>query len=157
MTELLRPVRIMKGTFFSTSMQSAREVLLFDWSVILDSVVMLMSLQNNHSIPDDNVTFTPVILFQTLPIFRSLPVSFPPGFSIPKSFLILNIDRGTDGSARIKGPIDQDLVFFQNKFIYVPVVRRCKNQCISGVSIMIMFQSLHNNEISTSFDSTFAT
>ena len=49
-----------------------------------------------------------VTSFQTLPIFRSLPVSFPPGFSIPKSFLILNIDRGTDGSARIKLTIETD-------------------------------------------------
>ena len=131
---------------------------LFKNSVILDSVIMLISLENNDASSDENGTYAAFVLSYTLPTFQTFCCCFI--LAILEALLILSINWIVLAATRKTRSINQDFVFFQNKIFNVPVVLCKINEDPDWIlfcrRFMIMLISLQHNDFSFGFDGNFA-
>ena len=131
---------------------------LFKNSVILDSVIMLISLENNDASSDENGTYAAFVLSYTLPTFQTFCCCFI--LAILEALLILSINWIVLAATRKTRSINQDFVFFQDKIFNVPVVLCKINEDPDWIlfcrRFMIMLISLQHNDFSFGFDGNFA-
>lgn len=133
---------------------------LFQSSVILDSVVMLISLKNNDAASDENGTYAAFVLSYTLPTFQTFCWFI---LAVLEAVLILNINCIVLAATRKAMSINQDFVFFQNKIFNVPVVLckineekirtiysvdswLCSFLCKTMISPLVLIVTLHLND-----------